>query len=373
MVKTNQFVRVSSIDIDLARLILSSGLPIVTMDRAAAERFQGCIMEIDLSVVPGDWVDEPWDGEGDWNDDFDENWHKRPAGTGPRFNLLILGRHWDSFCRMLSEGTASFQGFERNVRIELKMNAYPEEIPDFKAPISHYFTVERQATLLGGMSNVLRNFENVVIGGTIDKKLAESTVQAIAARQWTSTEGVIRDLSARKEKAKKASSQDSLKLYMETVMLMRRIYGSADFPRLVDEGDVAFVSSFAKLYFTTLLDACQPILETVRDADLVLILAWSNVIYEHVSLAQEALEDFAAEGSNYEPSSAVMAQLAYIIAATSRLLGQASPRNDTTSISQYRSQAVNTIATAVRLHPTDAVILAESDRIREWNRNEYRN
>ncbi|KAL5409979.1 hypothetical protein PMIN06_004949 [Paraphaeosphaeria minitans] len=368
MVKANQLIKISSVDIDLARLLLSSGLPVVTMDRAVAGQFQGCVMSVDLSAVPRDWVDEPWDGEGDWEEDFDEDIHARPAGTGPRFNFLIIGRDWSSFCHMLSEGTAFFDRFERNVKIELKMNAYPEHIPDFKAPIAHYFTAERQASLLGSFGSILRNFEHVVIGGTIDKELAVSTVRAVAGRQWTSHEDVIRELRTREENAKTASSQDSLQMYMDTVMFMRRIYGSVDFPRLVDEGDVAFASSFAELYFTILLNACQAILEIMHTLELARLQVWSNVIYEHVSLAQEFLEDFAEEGSNYEPASVVMAQLAYIIAVCSRLLGQALPQGQPAPVTQCVAQAVNTITTAVRLHPTDAAILAERDRIFEWRR-----
>ncbi|OAF99899.1 uncharacterized protein CC84DRAFT_1102964 [Paraphaeosphaeria sporulosa] len=358
MVKTNQFIKISSVDIDLARLLLSSGLPVVTMDRAVAGQFQGCVMSVDLSVVPGDWVGQPWDGDGHWEEDFNEEIHAQPAGTGPQFNFLILGRDWSSFCHMLSEGTAFFERFEKNVKIELKMNAWPEHIPDYKATIAHYFTADRQATLLGSFGSILRNFENVVIGGTIDEHLAISTVRAVAGRQWTSHEDVIHELSARKDTAKTASSQDSLQMYMDAVMLMRRIYGSADFSRLVEEGDVAFVSSFAELYFTVLLDACQPILEIMRSLEFVRLQAWSNVIYEHVSLAQESLDNLAEDGSIYEPTSVVMAQLAYIIAVCSRLLGQALPQD----------HAVDTIMTAVRLNPTDAAILAERDRITGWRR-----
>ncbi|KAF2438036.1 hypothetical protein P171DRAFT_424063 [Karstenula rhodostoma CBS 690.94] len=345
MVKTNQFIQISSIDIDLARLLLSSELPIVTMDRGIARQFQGCVMSVDLSDI-----------------------HTRPAGTGPRFDFLILGRDWSSFCQMLGEGAAFFGGFEKNVKIDLKMNAYPEHIPDYKAPVAHYFTAERQASLLGSFGTVLRNFRNVVIGGTIDEQLAASTMQAVSSRQWTSPEDVIRELGIRKDIAKTAiSRQDSLRMYMDAVVLMRRIYGSADFSRLVDEGDVAFISSFAELYFNILLDACQPILETMRTTlELVRVQAWSNVIHEHVSLAQESLGDFDEAGSNYEPTPVVMAQLAYTIAVSSRILGQALPQGQPAQITQWKRQAVDTILSAVRLNPTDATILAERDRILEW-------
>lgn len=363
MVKTNQFIMISSVDIDLARLLLSSRLPVVTMDRAIAGQFRGCVMSVDLSVVPGDWVDQPRDGEGI---------HAQPARTGPRFNFLILGRDWSCFCRMLSEGAAFFERFEKNVRIELKMNAYPEHIPDYKAPIAHYFTVERQASLLGSFGNVLRNFENVVIGGTIDEQLVISTVRAVAGRQWTSPEDVIRELRTHKDAAKTATSQNLLPTYLNAVVLSRRIYGSADFSRLVDEGDVAFVSSFAELYFTILLDACQHILETMRTTlELVRMQAWGNVIYDYVSLAHESLDAFAKKGSNYEPAPAAMAQLPYTIAVYSRLVGQALPQGQPDPIAQCKRQAVNTIMTAVRLNPTDVAILAERDRILDWRPGWY--
>jgi hypothetical protein len=368
MVKTNQLIKVSSIDIDLARLLIGSRLPIVTMDRAIAEQFQGCVMRVDLSVVPGDWVDEPWDSERDWEEDFDEDMHTRPAGTGPQFKFLILWRDWSRFCQMLSVGTASFRRFDTNVKIVITMNAYPEHIPEYKAPITHYFTMQRQANLLGSFGTILRNFRNVFIGGTVDEQLALSTMQAVADRHWTSAGDVIRELRARKHSAEAATGRASLRIYMDTVVLVRCIHGSADFDRL-DEGDAAFTAPFAEAYFNILLDACHPILETMRTTEeLVDIQAWSRVVYEYLSLAQESVEEFShiEQGPVYEPTPALLAKLAYSRAVCSRLLGEALPQGQLGSIAQCQRQAMNTIGTAIQLDPTDAEMLAERDRIMAW-------
>lgn len=181
MVKTNCLVKISSIDIPIfADLILKTQLPVVHMDRTVVDQFQGSLMNVDLSVVSGEWVDAPWDGDSDWEADFDPNIHLPPAGTGPRFNLLILGRDWNKFCEMIGRGNATLKGFDQNVKIDIKMNGYPATLPDWKAPISKYFTLERQTSLLGEFPNALRCFKHVSLSGAIDEELALSIVEAVA-------------------------------------------------------------------------------------------------------------------------------------------------------------------------------------------------
>jgi hypothetical protein len=132
-------------------------------------------MVVDIFAKPGGWVDEEVDDPEAAFADMDPDIHLPPAGTGPRFDFMILGRDWATFCTHLALIDGYIPGFGKYAQVGLHLNAYPDHLPPWKAPIGDYFTRKTQETLLKPFRTHICSFENVALTGSIDADLAQES------------------------------------------------------------------------------------------------------------------------------------------------------------------------------------------------------
>jgi hypothetical protein len=170
MVRTNQFIKVTTQNIQMSSLLLPFQVPIVCLGREKTEQFQGFVMGVKISAKIN-WVDELFDSinEEGGMDDVDEDIRAPPASTGPRFNFMILRRDWDAFCGMLAWADADIEGFSLDVEIVVELDPRMcaderEELPDYKAPITEFVT-QNMRGLLEPWKRQCRGFRHVHIDG----------------------------------------------------------------------------------------------------------------------------------------------------------------------------------------------------------------
>ncbi|KAF1953218.1 hypothetical protein CC80DRAFT_596097 [Byssothecium circinans] len=372
MVKTNQFIRIQTMDIPIPLLLLPSKLPIVTMDRAHADQFQGYIIVVKIEAIPGGWVDEPLDSDADsdWEAEMDTYMHAPPAGTGPRFNFMILGRDWDHFCGMLAQADAFMEGFSYSVQVSVTLNAYPAKLPAWKAPVDSYFTPKTQEDLLAPFCMHIHGFEHVSIDGSVDRTLAKRTIDQVRKPQWTDPKVVIADL----EKSKAAGNSlwapsnpaPAVEQWRACIMEIRRIYSTASFSLLIDKGGEEFCTKFTEIYFTTVLNLGQGAMRQMQTPGM----AKMDVVTKGLAITRELTDAaliptrLADYGSRFAPDQSQVAKLGYRRAVCWRLLGQAS---DSREINEEAiDSALVSIDHAAAFQPNDASIKREREAIMRW-------
>jgi hypothetical protein len=164
MVKTNQFIRVTTIGIPMS-ILLPAGAPILTMDRAHTDQFKGYLLRLYIRPLDGGWIQEIPDAD-------DED-------SGPRFDFMLLRQDWDEFCTTLGQADVLIRDFSSCVHVHIHLNAYPPELPDYKASISEFFTQKNQEALLKPFHTYMAGFTSVKVTGAVDPKLAREIIATL--------------------------------------------------------------------------------------------------------------------------------------------------------------------------------------------------
>jgi hypothetical protein len=101
LVKTNRFVKVTSVRGLPVRLLLNSlQVPVVTSDKKAVDAFKGYVLGVHLGCAT------PFPTTGD------------PGLLDP-CNVMLLHRDMDVFCSVLADGDARRPGFSENLQMSL--------------------------------------------------------------------------------------------------------------------------------------------------------------------------------------------------------------------------------------------------------------
>ncbi|KAF2250252.1 hypothetical protein BU26DRAFT_518666 [Trematosphaeria pertusa] len=374
MVKTNQFVNIQTQDIPLSQLLISSNLPVVTMDRAHTAQFQGYVMSVNMSAIPGGWVGDPLDSDDDMDaDDWDPHARAPPAGTGPRFNFMILGRDWDAFCRMLTHVDAEMEGFSTSVKVVLTLNGYPAQLPDFKDPIEEFFTTKTQEALLRPLRKHIHGFQHVEVTGAVDPAVAERAVNEVKTPPWTNPRDILNEFSAMKSLGNQLYTEGNLdaasKCWMSAITRMRCMRCSATWASLAKAGGAAFASKLSELYFTIMLNHAQCLLEVMRSprTPKPAIVEEGTLVMRDLREAMDGKHFFEHFGSTWVPSSALTAKLAYRQALCFRMMGQAT--DDKEAREAALDGALEWIMEAVAMAPGDGAIEREKREILDWERD----
>jgi hypothetical protein len=217
MVKTNQFIKITTRDIQMSSLLLPFHIPIVCMSRDATEQFMGYVMAVKIFAKTGVWVDEPLDPDNEENglDDWDEDIHARPAGSGPRFNFMILRRDWSLFCGVLAWADARIEDFSWGAKIELQLDPCTDdpwiEVPDHKVSNITEFVEQNQQGLLEPFVRQCRGLEHVRIEGGVqggvDSKFAAEVVSKVKAPRYGNHHEAIADFREAKKTADKLKEE----------------------------------------------------------------------------------------------------------------------------------------------------------------------
>ncbi|KAF2713857.1 hypothetical protein K504DRAFT_424837 [Pleomassaria siparia CBS 279.74] len=363
MVKTNQFVHVRTVDISMSQLLVGSQVPIVTLDRAHAEQFQGYLMKIAMHAIPGGSVDDYEQGEEDLDfDDFDPDIHAPRVGLGPYFSFMILGRDWKPFCHMLSEADIYIDGFSTNVKILLTMNPWPEEIPNYKAPIVDLFTLKTQEALLKPFRSQLRGFTHVEMGKSVSPDFVQAVLKEVASSPWTDPRKVLQDLYEAKDLGARYYEENKIteasERWTTAISDVRRMRSSSSWPTLAQKGESHFVQQLAQLQFALLLSSAQNSLRVMNASpnNQATLMTVGDVVTYNLQEAVDLPDNFARDGSLWQPSDAQMAALYFAQAQCWRLMDEV----------DLAYEAGQLIEMAMDLTNGDAEIEAESARIAEW-------
>jgi len=375
MIKTNQFIKVTTIDITMSSLLLSFQIPIVTLDREHTEQFHGYIMSLTISPTISGWVGEPQDLDVESEDDmadWDEDVFAPSAGTGPRFNFMILGRDWEAFCAMLGWADVCIEDFSKAVKLVLHVHACaaePSDLPVYKASIADFFTRKHQEALLKPFHTQISGFMTVSITGAVDDDLAQSAIAQVRCPLYTDPQAMFRDFHAIKASADALyTARDFMGAtakWSVAIVQLNRIHRSSSWRSLLRNGGRDFASAFEGLYFTTSTDCTQEKLRkmqipstppaTVIALGLEVIQAWGD--YNHMS------DNLKHNGSSYTPPVVLQIRYAYNLALCLRLMSVSSDSAEFSSNTLRRAGEL--IVDALRLAgPHDVVIMREVQLIR---------
>jgi len=261
MIKTNQFIHIRTTDLSMGPLLTESQIPIVTMDRAHAERFAGYVLRIELATTPQLFGPRYHEWTLSWNPDASDDVHCRLGELGPRFSFMILHRDWNAFCRVISETDIHIGYFSKRVGMVLTLRPWADSLPGYKAPITDFFTEKTQAALLKPFRTLVRGFRYVNIVGTVLRELAESTVQEVKECAWTDPHKILSDLQEADERAGQFYADElverSIEIWTIALCDIRRIRASHSWPTLVQAGAPFFASKLDELQLGLLLSSAQ--------------------------------------------------------------------------------------------------------------------
>jgi hypothetical protein len=367
MVKINQFIHIRTTDISMSQLLVGSQVPIVTLDRAHAEQFQGYVLRVNMSAVPGGWVDEydPEDVDME-TDDFDPEIYARPAGHGPHFSFMIIGRDWNTFCRMLAEADIYVEGFSINVKLVLALNPWSLILPSYKAPIADFFTARTQEALLRPFRSQLRGFTHVEINLPVPSPLANAIQQEVRESPWTDPGKILASLHEAQGRGtgffEQGKVTEASEHWTTAVSDVRRMRSSSSWAALVEKGGSQFIKQLAALQFELLLSSAQNSLRVMKASphNKKAVMTVGDVVTSNLQEASDLPDDFSlgevVSGGAWRPSDVQMAKLYFMQAQCWRLMGEIDVLED----------ALHLIEMANELVPNDAEIDEEKKEVMAW-------
>lgn len=238
MVKSNRLVRISANDIAMSRIMIPAQMPVVTMNKRPIQRCQGITLHLNLSCV-----EEGYMGS------FDNYEDKR--------DLLILGRDWPAFCRLLSIAEFWILKFNQQVVLGLELFPRAHEFPKYKSTLSKEFTAKAIEDLIRPFEQ-LRGFPNASFvgrdpyGGHISRKEADRVISQVARSAYEDPKAALRILQRHKDEGFAFFHiKDNIKAskeYTSAVTKIQTMRDGASWIDMCNTGGSKFVNSFAELY-----------------------------------------------------------------------------------------------------------------------------
>lgn len=185
MVKRNKFihVRFEGVFNDAVSICLAAyGVPVITVKPAAASLFPGYVLNAIIDVHPATLLDGP-------PEDLDYL-------TGSAINIfhpadwILLGRDWETFCRMLGTIDNRLSKFTIAMRLSFTLNV--ERVHLF----SDSFARSTQMQLLGPMEEHLRGFYNMFINGTTEHALVSRILATVSKPRYTNHSELLDDMES---------------------------------------------------------------------------------------------------------------------------------------------------------------------------------
>jgi hypothetical protein len=368
MVKVNQFIHMRTIDISMSKLLVGSQVPIVTLDRAHAEQFQGYVLRVNMSAVPGGLVDEydPEDVDME-TEDFDPEIYARPAaGHGPHFSFMILGRDWNPFCHMLAEADIYVEGFGINVKLVLALNPWSLILPSYKAPIADFFTTKTQQAILRPFRSQLRGFTHVEINLPVPPPLANAIRQEVRESLWIDPRKILASLHEAQDRGtgffEQGKVMEASEHWTTAVSDVRRMRNSSSWANLVEKGGSQFIQQLTELHFQLLLYSAQSSLHLLKASlqEGKHVSKFGDIVDSNLQEAFILSEDLSlgevVSGGVWQPSDTQIAKLYFMQAQCWRLMD----RYD------MREEALHFIEMADELVLNDVEIGKEKRTMVDW-------
>ncbi|KAH7554934.1 hypothetical protein BM1_07595 [Bipolaris maydis] len=316
MVKTNRFVKVTSVDgLPVIGALSGQQTPVVTQEKFLVDQFKG-------SSRNSDWY-EP-------------------------LTAMMLHRHLDKLCQGIKDGDAHSPGFSESLKISIRMAPVLDNIRsnNIMPSFDGFFSEKMQKTLFAPLRANLHGYKGVEVKGHVDSSVA--TALPILAQYMAAKEEGTRLFHKGQHELGCLKWQDAT---VEIDMLIV----SSSWPDLVRQGKEAFVSQFAQVYFIMRLNIIHAQLSNWSENSFVAgVLADDSLNCAFKSLKQ----DYWMKGYKHTVSATHRAKLLFRYAAFLRL--EADPRK--------KELALKSINLAVQKQPGDPGILREKDKILEWMR-----
>jgi hypothetical protein len=328
LVKTNRFVRITSVrGIPFRPLMQSLMVPVVASGTSVSQ-FKGYVLAVQMGCKEPVNVREDFDAE----------------GMMVPHDLIILHRDLDLFCRALADGDALFD------------QPSTRSTPSF----DDFFSEATQKLLLAPFRTHLRGYTSVQITGHVSKILARTTREELQQDRWSNPQTVLSEFRIAKEAGTQLFQQGDIPnaslTWQDAAVDIDKITGSTAWPKLVARGDQTFISQLAELYFLVRLNIAHiqlaQMIEDPASAYFAGIMAEDALDCAVKSIKQ----DYWMKGFKYRPADKHAAKLRYRLALLGRL--QREPGTAGT--------ALRYVDGALRLLPGDATILKERERIVAW-------
>ncbi|KAF1918150.1 hypothetical protein BDU57DRAFT_586642 [Ampelomyces quisqualis] len=346
MIKTNRFVKVTSVRGLPVRLLLQSlWCPVVTSDKSAVERFRGHVLAIHLDCA-APYRPSP------------TNYHRMISEP---CTLLILCRDLDIFCNAIMDGDAHVRSFSETVRININVGPVLDNLVSGRDPTSfeEFFSTTNQKKLLAPLRSILRGFKSIKVQGHVDHDLARTVQMEIEQDQWSDPQQILADFASAKEKGYTLFQQRKFGygclVWQDAAVDIDKIRASSSWPNLVKHANENFVPQLAALYFLIRLNIAHIKITEMQDLRQRYT---AGIMAEDAlkSATQSLQQDYWKEGFKHRPSVQHLAKLRYRFAMCIRLEGEPGSED----------QALRHIEKALQFQPGDPAILKEKDNIMAW-------
>ncbi|KAF2020992.1 hypothetical protein BU24DRAFT_416673 [Aaosphaeria arxii CBS 175.79] len=403
MFKSNKFVHIEAYGIPLSLALLLSEFPVVTMDRACAQRFGGYFMRLVMRSNRSNSLDDSSDDEeqddeeeddeeqDDEEEDDEEHDDEEQESTAaienygtpteetfqnPFFSFVILGRDWPKFCKVLelSDSLYLTEAFNRATDpVTLTINPCSDRKEN--EGLSHIFTLHTQKALLDPLRS-LHNFQNFKILGQVDEELAADVTSSLSIQNPQDPDNVISNVRFfNNAGARVQVFQDWPDTGPWDAAFHMVQYTILYLDKLCESAGMGFLNPMAELSLAVCANLMLRVLHSVialrsqpNDiVDLVPPEAAQNVFYQLKSsfdsynqFAGEMMVEMANAGATWKPSPVQTAQVEHSLAMFLRLTKQ---RDDIET-------AKWVIASALSRVPGDEQMQREQELISKWENGE---
>ncbi|KAH9880412.1 hypothetical protein IAQ61_000703 [Plenodomus lingam] len=323
MIKRNQFIRITCRGLDVRKLFLADGIPVITTDGGKVSQFKGYVMHMTLS---------------------------KPASTPsvfdyPDFEILILRSDLPKLCDQLDletvmEDVNSTTKEHISLRVEIKLNY----------SLAHFLTPKLQHHLLNPVTS-LRGLPNLHILDPVDPTLSQTLTTQAAQPRWTNPTTTLEQIHTAITLGNNHhfNPYTSATTWSSALRTLNRIRHSTSWHPLSQSGGLDFINETANLYFTLHLLHAQFLTLDVPSTPTIpttpsppLLTHNATAARHHLALCDAAAARFAQHAdATWRPARDQRAKMLFLQARWIRLMGEV----------QRCDKAVRMLDLALRLAP----------------------
>ncbi|KAF1942251.1 hypothetical protein EJ02DRAFT_178677 [Clathrospora elynae] len=337
MIKRNQFVRITCRGLDVRKLFLAEGVPVITTDARKVSLFNGYVMHMTLSKPA----------------------FSPSAFQFAEFEMMMLRADLPVLCAQLD-----VESVMADANSTTSEHASIHASIRFNCAHSRFFTTKVQERLLNPVATLLRGIPNLSISGPVDTTLAEAVKHEIAGPRWTDPDATLEEIGMGVDVGKRQWQQDNIYAAAESwayaMRTLERMRHSSSWIGLHKVGGEKFVNKTADLHFTLNLLHAQFLQADMSRHQVQGPLVQRNgrIALHHLHKCETASARFAQHAAaTWTPSNQQTAKMLFRHARCLRLMKD----------SASRVKAVTLIEEAAALAPTDLAIRDEKDLVFMWN------
>jgi hypothetical protein len=341
MVKTNRFVKVTSVDTPIKFALSGQQTPVVTEEKGLVDQFKGYVLSIHIgSKKPRNNVQQ-------------NEWEPLTA--------MVLHRDLAKLCQGINDGAAHSADLSQTLKISIRMAPVLDTvrgnsmIPSFDG----FFSEKMQETLFAPLRANLQGYKGVEVKGHVNSSVATALCQDLAKDRHSDPAAVLAQYMTAKEEGSRLFQEGQVELgclkWQDAAVEIDMLLSSSSWSGLIRLGKEEFVSQLAQIYFLMRLNIIQvQLFKWLENSFMAELLAEDSLNCAYNSLKK----DYWMTGYKHEVSAKHMAKLQFRLATFLRM--KAAPGD--------QDRALKLINMAIRKQPGDPGLLRERERIVEWMR-----